>query len=268
MDAAGSRNGGPAGPAAGVLRAPRRLAAAAMVVLASGCASTGEAPHDPFEPVNRQIYEFNMALDRAVLEPVAQTYQDAVNPVFRYSIRSFFSNLEDVWTSANNLLQGKPAGALHDLARVALNSTFGFLGLADPATEMGFPKQREDFGQTLGVWGVPPGPYIVLPFFGPSNARDAVGFAVDMVADPLNEVVPEAGERVAATAVDIIDTRESLLGASKMLPGIALDEYTFLRDAYLQRRRNLIYDGDPPMDDDPPPDYDDEDDEDDEPPKR
>ncbi|MEZ5651413.1 MAG: VacJ family lipoprotein [Burkholderiaceae bacterium] len=230
----------------------------ALAVLGSGCATTDGDPRDPFEPFNRKVHAFNMALDDAVLAPVARGYRDNINPVFRYSIRSFFSNLEDVWISANNLLQGKPVEALQDLTRVMLNTTFGLFGLADPASEMGFPKHSEDFGQTLGTWGVPAGPYIVLPFFGPSNGRDAVGFGVDTVVDPIGEVFPVTRDAVGAAAVRIIDAREALLNASQMLPGIALDEYSFIRDAYLQRRRSEIYDGDPPMDEEPVPRYDDD----------
>lgn len=233
----------------------RLLPLVLTALLGAGCASTGDAgdSRDPFESFNRKVHSFNTALDEAILAPVARGYRDNVNPVFRYSVRSFFSNLEDVWTGANNLLQGKPVAAVRDATRVLLNTTFGFLGLADPASEMGFPKQREDFGQTLGVWGVPAGPYIVLPFFGPSSGRDAVGFGVDSFGDPLPEIFEVTSDQVGARAFRIVDTRESLLDASRLLPGIALDEYSFIRDAYLQRRRSLVYDGDPPWDDEPGP---------------
>ncbi|MEZ5658943.1 MAG: VacJ family lipoprotein [Burkholderiaceae bacterium] len=230
----------------------------------AGCATIADGdPSDPLEPWNRKVHAFNMALDEAVLAPVARGYRDHVNPVFRMPIRSFFSNLEDIWISANNLLQGKPVDAAQDLSRVMLNTTLGLFGLVDVASEIGFAKHREDFGQTLGVWGVPPGPYIVLPFFGPSNGRDAIGFGVDSYGDPIGNVFKVSVDEAGARTVRIIDEREALLNASKLLPGIALDEYSFIRDAYMQRRRSLVYDGDPPMLDEPAPRYDDEDDKDD-----
>ncbi|MEZ5741223.1 MAG: VacJ family lipoprotein [Burkholderiaceae bacterium] len=231
----------------------RRLGGLILVAgLLGGCATTaadGE-PSDPFEGVNRKIYAFNKVLDDNVLAPVARGYKNNVNQVFRYSIASFFSNLEDVLIGANNLLQGKPGAAVNDFTRVMLNSTLGFVGLTDLASEMGFRKNNEDFGQTLGAWGVPPGPYLVLPLFGPSDVRDFGGFIVDSLTDPLNEVAPDGGSLTAASATRINDTRARLLGASNLMQGIALDEYSFLRDAYLGRRRNLVYDGNPPLSED------------------
>ncbi|MFK7964225.1 MAG: VacJ family lipoprotein [Burkholderiaceae bacterium] len=222
------------------------LALAAVVL--SGCASNGD-PRDPLEPLNRKVYSFNSTLDEAILAPTARAYKDYVPYVFRYSFSSFMSNIDDVWIGANNLLQGQPGQAVHDWTRVLLNTTFGFFGLSDPASEMGFPKQREDFGQTLGVWGLPTGPYIVLPLFGPSSVRGTTGLVVDSVVDPLDQVIFDDGTRLGATALGVVDFRAGLLGASNILKGAALDEYSFVRDGYLQRRRNMVYDGDPPFDD-------------------
>lgn len=232
-------------------RSARRVALPGLLLaslIASGCATNGE-PTDPIEPLNRKVYSFNSALDKAVLAPTARAYKGYVPYVFRYSFRSFLSNIDDVWVGANSLLQGKPGDWVHDWTRVLLNTTFGFLGFSDPASEMGFRKHREDFGQTLGVWGLPTGPYIVLPFFGPSSVRGVTGRIVDTVVDPLDQVVFDDGTRLGVTALGVVDFRESLLGVSSILQGAALDEYSFVRDGYLQRRRNSVYDGDPPFDD-------------------
>ena len=210
-----------------------------------GCASNGN-PRDPFEPVNRKIYSFNSAVDRTVLEPTARAYKNYVPYVLQYSFRSFLSNIGDVWIGANNLMQGKPRQAVNDWTRVLLNTTIGFLGFSDPATEFGLRKSREDFGQTLGVWGVPTGPYLVLPLLGPSSVRGATGWTTDYLADPIDSVLTKTRERNFSTVVGVLDTRASLLGATSILQGAALDEYSFVRDGYLQRRRNMVYDGNPP----------------------
>lgn len=229
----------------------RRLAGLLVIcALVGGCATNGD-PRDPLEPFNRKVYAFNSALDEAVLAPTARAYNDYVPYVFRYSFRSFVSNINDVWIGANNLLQGKPGQAVNDWTRVLLNTTFGFFGFSDPATEMGYPKHQEDFGQTLGVWGVPTGPYLVLPLFGPSSVRGTTGLATDMVIDPMREVAGDDGTSLGIWAVNVVETRAGLLGASNLLKGAALDEYSFVRDGYLQRRRNQVYDGEPPFDDEP-----------------
>ncbi|MGH1359742.1 MAG: MlaA family lipoprotein [Burkholderiaceae bacterium] len=226
-----------------------RLAGLAITAcLLAGCATNGD-PRDPLEPLNRKVYAFNSALDEAVLAPTARAYKEYVPYVFQYSFRSFLSNIGDVWIGANNLLQGKPGAAVHDWTRVLLNTTFGFFGMSDPASEMGFRKHREDFGQTLGVWGVPSGPYLVLPLFGPSSVRGSTGLVTDWVVDPTNQIIEDNGTRWGVGVVNIVDIRAGLLGASNLLQGAALDEYSFVRDGYLQRRRNQIYDGDPPFDD-------------------
>ena len=240
-----------------MVRTARLLGLALMASLAFGCASTG-SPGDPFEPMNRKIYSFNTAVDKAVLKPTAQAYKDYIPYVLRYSFHSFVSNIDDIWIGTNNLLQGKPRRAINDWTRVLLNSTFGFLGFSDLASELGYEKSREDFDQTLGVWGVPTGPYIVLPFFGPSSVRGTAGWATDWVLDPMEPLVPSESVYYGVSVTGIIDTRAGYLGASNVLSGAALDEYSFVRDGYFQRRRNSIYDGNPPyedLDDEPLPTY-------------
>jgi len=241
-----------------------RLALAAALLAVAGCASTtgdgaagseaGErdvgdraARVDPFEPVNRSIHAFNDAVDQAVLKPAAKGYEAVVPRPFRDMVGNFFGNLGDVWTAANQLLQGKPAEAFSDLSRVVVNTTFGFGGIADVASEMGLEKHDEDFGQTLGVWGLPSGPYLVLPLLGPSSVRDAPARALDMVADPLDEI-GSRGQTNNFWLTRLIDGRARLFPAERVLEGAALDKYSFTRDAWLQRRRNQVYDGNPPMD--------------------
>lgn len=241
---------------------PGRWAAAAVAaaLLLGGCASAGgparsASPSDPFEPMNRAVYSFNDAFDRAVAKPVAQAYDDVMPQTFRHIIGSVFSNVSDAWTAVNQLLQGKPAYALSDLTRVVVNSTFGLAGMADIASEIGLDKHQEDFGQTLGRWGVPAGPYLVLPFVGPSSLRDAPAFGVDVWADPLG-TIDSTGQRYAAWGLRLVETRAGLLRAEGVMEGAALDRYSFLRDGYLQRRHNQVHDGAPP-----PPSYDDDEDE-------
>ncbi len=228
------------------LGAPVLLAAA---LLSGGCATGGVAT-DPLEPVNRKIYAFNSALDSAIIAPVARGYRDYVPYVLRYSFRSFLSNINDVWIGTNNLLQGKPLDALNDWTRVLLNSTFGFFGFSDPASELGYRKHSENFGQTLGVWGLPAGPYLVLPVLGPSSVRMASGLAVDYWVDPMSEIVTRDAPYWGISVADVIDLRSRLLDASTLIDSAALDEYGFVRDAYLQRTRSAVYDGDPPPLDD------------------
>lgn len=223
------------------------LAAVLGALLLSGCASTpgmGSDPRDPFEGYNRSMFAFNDALDRNVLKPVATTYADYLPEFVRIGVNNFFGNLGDVWTAVNNYLQLKPVPATQDVARVIFNTTFGLAGLIDFATPMGLPKHEEDFGQTLAVWGVKSGPYLVLPFFGASTVRDGLAKPVDLYADPLNQFDSEAF-RNGGRVLRVVDTRAELLGASTLLEDVALDRYQFLRDAYLQRREWRIRDGEP-----------------------
>ena len=214
-----------------------------------GCA--GGAPlvaHDPLEPLNRQVFKFNDALDAAIVKPVAIAYRDHTPTPLRQGIGNVFNNLQDSWSVVNNLLQLKIVYAYDSLARVAINTLLGVAGVVDVASEMGIERHTQDFGHTLGVWGVPPGPYLVLPILGPSSLRDAVALSVDWQGDPLGQL-PNESVRNAALLLRGLDTRAGLLKATSMLEEAALDRYTFARDAFLQNRRNNIFDGNPPQDD-------------------
>lgn len=209
-----------------------------------GCATNGD-PRDPLEPLNRGIYKFNDTVDAAVIKPVATTYKDALPSPVRTAIGNFFSNLDDVLVLLNDLLQFKLEQAASDFSRLAWNTSVGIVGLIDVATPMELPKHNEDFGQTLGYWGINDGPYLVLPFLGPSSIRDTVGLAVDSHYDPVWRHTP-VDERNSAVALHAVDTRSRLFEAEEVLDEAAIDRYVFLRDAYLQRRRGLVYDGNPP----------------------
>jgi phospholipid-binding lipoprotein MlaA len=211
------------------------------------CASTGGGrASDPFERFNRAMYAFNRDMDSIVLKPVAEVY-DTVLPVeMNEAITNFFSNLDDLVVMVNNLLQLKGEEAASDLGRVLLNTIVGFFGFADVATPHGLEKHYEDFGQTLGYWGIGSGPYLVLPLFGPSSLRDGVGLLVDKSFDPRMTRVDEVSSRNAlysATLLNIVDVRADMLGAEQMLDTAAVDGYSFLRDAYLQRREAFVRDG-------------------------
>jgi phospholipid-binding lipoprotein MlaA len=219
-------------------------AAALSVPLLSGCATTGD-PRDPFEPMNRAVYRFNDELDKAVTRPVAEAYRHFVPPVVRTGIDNFFSNLNDVLVALNNALQGKVPDAINDLGRVAVNTTLGVLGFRDVATGLGVQKNNEDFGQTLGRWGFGDGPYIVLPILGPSSVRDTFGWAGDIYTHPLI-AVDNVNVRNSLIGLRFVTVRADLIEATNILETAALDPYEFVRDAYLQRRRNLVYDGNPP----------------------
>ena len=220
------------------------LLAVATVALA-GCASTSPKA-DPFESINRVTYKFNDVLDNAVLVPVAKGYQAVVPEFVRSGISNVFMNIGDVASAANNLLQGKGDDAANDIGRVLLNSTLGLFGLFDVATPGGLEKHDEDFGQTLGKWGVGSGPFLVLPLMGPSTLRDAPARAVDSYAG-YYRYVDHIPTRNTAFGTEIIDLRANLLGASNTLDTAALDKYQFVRDAFLQRRLNQVYDGKTPQ---------------------
>ena len=210
-----------------------------------GCASTGGTanPKDPWEPYNRSMYKFNDAVDKAVLKPVAQGYGTAMPEFGKTMVTNFFSNLDDILVTINDVLQFKFSQAASDGTRVLFNSTFGLLGFFNVAS--GLEKHNEDFGQTLGYWGVGPGPYVVLPFFGPRTVRDSFGLVVDSFASPVRLIssVPVRNELYVTRTVD---TRTGLLDNEKVLDEAAMDRYSFIRDGYLQQRRSLIYDGNPP----------------------
>ena len=199
---------------------------------------------DPFESFNRAVFSFNESLDKAVIKPAARAYTDTMPELFRLVLGNFFSNLSDPWIGVNNLLQGKPLDAMSDFGRFALNTVLCF-GLGDIASELGLRRNNEDLGQTLGVWGMPSGPYLVLPLLGPSSLRDAGGRVVDIALDPSRRIA-DGGEFAAFTAVRIVDLRAALLPMDRLAEGAMLDRYTFFRNAYLQRRPHVVSDGNPP----------------------
>ena len=211
----------------------------------SGCATTSNNPRDPLEGFNRAMFSFNDALDGAIIKPVAQGYQSVLPPLIRAGVSNFFSNVDDIWEAVNNALQGKIDEALQDVMRFAVNTVMGLGGVLDIASDMGLQKHNEDFGQTLGKWGIGSGPYLVLPFVGPSSLRDGGGLLVDWRYDPFFHV-SNIPVRNTLLALRTIDTRADLLGATDVLEQAALDKYTFVRDAFFQYRRSQIYDGNAP----------------------
>lgn len=222
-----------------------RFAACGLALAAAGAHAQGSGADDPFEPVNRAIFGFNEALDRAVLTPVAKGYQAVVPELARQGVTNFFGNFGDGWSAINQLLQGKGEAAATMTMRVVTNTFFGIGGVFDVAGDLGMERRSEDFGQTLGWWGMPAGPYLVWPLLGPSTARDTLGRPLDLAWSP-SALVNDSGASLALSALSVIDTRAGLLSASRVVEGIALDKYSFIRDAYVARRRNLVYDGNPP----------------------
>ncbi len=221
--------------------------AALLSLTLVGCA-TGPNPRDPLEPYNRAVFGFNDAVDRTVLKPVATAYRNVTPGVVRTGVGNFFSNLEDFWSLANSLLQFKGRAAVDTVVRLSVNTFLGLAGVIDLAEEMGIERHKEDFGQTLGYWGVPGGPYVVLPFLGNFTLRDASALPVDFKGDMVSNLSHQRS-RYSLKALNLIDTRSEFLNASSLIEGAALDKYTFTRDAYLQARRNAIYDGNPPDED-------------------
>jgi len=230
------------------------VATIALLALLTGCASVppgaGQDPRDPLEAFNRQVFEFNEGLDTILLKPLAIVYDTVLpNPV-QDCLANGFSNLREPSNAINNLLQGKVKDSVSDVCRFAVNTTIGLLGCFDVASRMGLEKHREDFGQTLGVWGVGQGPFLVLPLFGPSTVRDTAGLGAESVLD-VNFWLDNVSVRNTIFAVRTVNLRAELLKAEELISGAALDKYTFVRDGYLQRRRNLVYDGNPPRERDP-----------------
>jgi len=223
----------------------------ASLVLLSGCAllssfaNAGDNPKDPIEGFNRAMFSVNEGIDTVFAKPLANAYDVAAPLPVKAAVGNMFGNVADLFIGVNNGLQGKPADGLSDIARLLINSTVGIFGLFDVASEMGFTKNEEDFGQTFGRWGVSDGAYVYLPIFGPRTVRDTVGLAFDMAADPVNQINSTA-VRNSAVFVRFVDVRASLLPSDKVVEEAALDKYSYVRDAYLQRRRSQIYDGRPP----------------------
>jgi phospholipid-binding lipoprotein MlaA len=207
------------------------------------------SPIDPWERFNRQVFSFNDRLDRGVFIPLAKAYKTVMPGFLTESLDNMFSNVGDIWSAVNHLLQGKPQQAMEHGLRFGVNSFFGAAGIFDVATEMGLERQWEDFGQTLGRWGFGTGPYLVLPLLGPSNVRDGLALPLDRVTS-FSSLVGEGYNRYSVAAIELIHNRASLLNASSVLNQVALDRYTFVRDSYLARRRNSVYDGNPPSEPD------------------
>ena len=215
------------------------LAGLVLLVL-QGCATAPNTnPRDPWESFNRQVHGFNEGLDEAFVKPVAIAYQDVTPALLRTGVSNFFGNLSDVWSLVNNVLQLKPKESFETFARVGVNTTIGLAGLFDVATDFNLEKYNEDFGQTLGRWGVPTGPYLVLPLMGPSTLRDTAALPVNWRGNLIGGV-DDSVVRYSLTALRVVDLRAGLLRTSRMIDSAALDKYSFTRDAYLQRRRSLI----------------------------
>ena len=228
----------------------QRLGLVLLTLCLVSCASIPEGQvrikKDPWEETNRAVLIFNDNLDDYLIRPLTKVYEFVVPSPARTAIRNVFSNVGDVYNSVNNLLQGKPKAAVDDLVRVFVNTTIGLGGLWDAASAAGVEKHSEDFGQTFGVWGIPDGPYMMLPLLGPSTVRDTAGWFFDIQTDILIKQIDNIPLRNSTTGLRIIDQRAKYLGSSDILESAAFDKYSFIRDAYLQRRRSKLYDGNPP----------------------
>lgn len=225
-------------------RALGALPLAVLAVLLAGCAAMPQPnPRDPLERVNRGTHQFNEGVDNVVLKPVATLYREKVPPLVRTGVSNFFGNVGDAWSAVNSLLQFRLQDAEENFARFHLNTMFGVFGIFDLASDLNIERHREDFGQTLGRWGMPAGPYLVLPLLGPSTLRDTLALPVDRAFDPTSHIDP-GGLRTAVYVMRAVDTRANLLRVSSVLEEASLDKYAFTRDAYLQRRRAEVFDHD------------------------
>lgn len=213
---------------------------------AQPAASRGVQRADPFEPLNRAVFAFNETVDEALLKPVARGYRQVVPPLVRQGVRNVLGNVDDAWSAANHLLQGKPEEGVQMMVRFLANTTIGLGGLFDVAADMGLERRSEDFGQTLGRWGVPAGPYLMLPLLGPRTLRDALATPVDRRASLAQVLDDQQRQAWALTVLEVVHARSEMLAAGDLLGQVALDRYTFVRDAHLARRRSLVYDGNPP----------------------
>lgn len=226
--------------------ASRWLTIGLVSLLMTACATApgvGGDPRDPYENFNRKVFMFNAGLDQIAIKPVARGYANYTPNFVQTTVGNFFGNLADIWTALNNYLQFKPREGTTDVGRVLINSTLGIAGLADVATPLGLTKHEEDFGQTLAVWGVKPGAYVVLPVFGPSTMRDTIGKPVDLYADPLGQFDMKPGWEWSLRATRLVDDRARALPTTDLIEKAALDPYQFIRDAYLQRREARVRDG-------------------------
>jgi phospholipid-binding lipoprotein MlaA len=235
--------------------AAQGAAAASSAASAAASSDSAEPPDaptagqlaDPWEPFNRSMFAVNQVLDSDLIYPLTSAYVGLVPALVRQGVTNVFNNAEDLWSAINNLLQGKLDKSVMMSFRFAWNTVFGVAGILDMATELGIERFPEDFGQTLGVWGVQPGPYLVLPFFGPSTVRDAAGLPLDIAASPAY-AINQGSFRPVTTVVQILDARSQLLGATQVLDAVAMDKYSFVRDAFLSRRLRMVFDGNPPED--------------------
>lgn len=218
----------------------RSASAILFLVVLQGCATGPNAnPADPMEPLNRTVFNLNDGLDRALFKPVATAYKEITPSPVRTGVNNFFNNISDAWSVVNNALQLKPQETLETGMRVAFNTVFGLAGIVDIGTELRLPRNKQDFGQTLGYWGVESGPYVVLPFFGPSSVRDAVGTVVDSKVDLVNNL-KNVPTRNSLIGLRVVDKRAEFLGATDVLDQAALDKYSFSRDLYLKRRASSV----------------------------
>lgn len=213
-----------------------------LLPVLAGCAGFNKNPRDPLEPFNRHVMAFNDGVDSMVLKPAATAYKQAVPPVVRTGVANFFGNMSDAWSFVNSALQFKFQNAAENFMRLNVNTFLGFGGILDIASELNIERHREDFGQTLGRWGVPAGPYIVLPVLGPSTLRDTLALPIDRKADPVHQV-SRLDARTALYILRAVDVRSNLLRVGSLIEEAALDKYSFTRDAYLQRRRADITEG-------------------------
>lgn len=226
-----------------------QLCALVAILLLQACAAVPYPdPRDPMESFNRGVFTFNDKLDRAVLKPVATVYKDATPQWARKGVTNFFNNLEDVWSVVNNTLQLRGQDAADSFGRVVINTTLGLAGTMDVASGVGLERHTANFGLTLGRWGVKPGPYIVLPFFGPSSLREVAALPIDYNGNLVNSI-GDTDARNGLWVLSVIDTRAQFLQAGQVVDQAALDPYSFIREGYLQRRRNQVYDGNPPEED-------------------
>lgn len=222
------------------------LASMGVLLALQGCATVKTADaRDPWESMNRSVFEFNQVVDKVAIKPAAQAYVAVVPGLVRTGVGNFLGNLGDVWSMANSALQLKGQAAAETLMRVSVNTFLGLGGVLDVATEMRLEKRKEDFGQTLGYWGVKPGPYLVLPLLGPSTLRDTVALPLDMKGDASQQFSDEA-TRNALTVTRVLDARSRYLQTLDVVMAASLDPYSFVRDGFLQKRENDIHDGNPP----------------------
>jgi len=234
-------------------KAFHRMALLVALLLLQACATVSSPDRrDPLESMNRSVFEFNDTVDRVLMKPVATVYRDVTPSWIRKGVTNFFNNLEDVWSIVNNALQLRGQDTGDSIARVMVNSTVGLLGLVDLASDLNVERHSANFGLTLGRWGMQSGPYLVLPLLGPSTLRDTAALSVDWQGNVLN-TVDDSATRNGLTATNIVNLRATYLSAGSIVDGAALDKYSFMREAYLQRRRSQVFDGDPPEEEAPGP---------------